>query len=324
MAFGRVWHRHGRPSAALPLRRGIMRTRRSEDRTDREVSPRALAAIAEAARRSREEAVGPGDRRDDPTPGRPAPQSPLAGATTEAAAPAVMASRPAPVSDRPVGPPAPTTAAAPEGVWAGAADPTHRPGGGRRGAGAAPEPVARRPADGAGSPRPSRERLLIRAIVMATAGLIAVLSALAASAVGNGSGGRGGVVPPTSVASGPAHAPTGPPSSLPDTGGSAPGGSGSVSTSSIPPAAPGSPPVLAALDPASGPAGSSIVVSGSGFVSSSGQISAHFGAQAAGIDCPDQGTCTIVAPTASGSSTSAPVTITTDSGTSNPLIFTYR
>jgi hypothetical protein len=321
MAFGRVWHRHGRPSVALPLRRGIMRTRRSEDRFDREVSPRALAAIAEAARRSREEVVGPEASRDEPTQDRPVPESPTVQATTEPAAPPVIAPWPVPQSDRPAGRPAP--ARPDDGLRARTANPTDGPGGGRLGAGPMPDPAAYRPADGAGSPGPSVDRLLIRAIIMATVGLIAVLSALAASAVGTG--GRGGVDSPTSVASGPAHAPAGPLSSTSSSGGAGGSGAGgSASTSSIAPAAPGSPPVLAALDPPGGPAGQIIVVSGSGFMSSSGQISAHFGAQEAGIDCPDQGTCTIVAPTTSGSLPSAPVTITTDSGTSNPLTFTYR
>jgi hypothetical protein len=124
---------------------------------------------------------------------------------------------------------------------------------------------------------------------------------------------------PTSGASSPTTAPTS------SAGGSS--GRSTVPSTSAPTsttlAEPGGPPDLAALTPSSGQAGQSVTVTGSDFLSSSGRISAEVGGQTASVACPDQTTCTLVIPPAQGTTSAVPVTVTTDSGTSNPLPFTY-
>jgi hypothetical protein len=88
-------------------------------------------------------------------------------------------------------------------------------------------------------------------------------------------------------------------------------------------AGPGGPPALSALAPASGQAGQTVTVTGSNFLSSSGQISAQVGGQPAPVACPDQDTCTVVIPPDPGPTPATSVTVTTDSGTSNALVFTF-
>ncbi len=109
-------------------------------------------------------------------------------------------------------------------------------------------------------------------------------------------------------------------------GGGAAGGSGrrTTTTSSTTPvsATPGGPPVISSLTPSSGSAGQGIEVAGANFLSPTGQIEATFNGQVAATSCPAQNTCTVTVPPMSGSS-SAQVTITTASGTSNPVTFTY-
>jgi hypothetical protein len=80
--------------------------------------------------------------------------------------------------------------------------------------------------------------------------------------------------------------------------------------------------VIASLSPANGAAGQGIQVAGSNFLSSSGQIVASFNGQVTATSCPAQNTCTVTVPPMSGSQ-SAQVTITTASGTSNAVTFTY-
>ena len=80
--------------------------------------------------------------------------------------------------------------------------------------------------------------------------------------------------------------------------------------------------MIASIDPASGTAGQGIQIAGSNFLSSDGQIVANFNGQVAPTSCPEQNTCTVTVPPMSGSQ-SAKVTITTASGTSNAVTFTY-
>ena len=82
-------------------------------------------------------------------------------------------------------------------------------------------------------------------------------------------------------------------------------------------------PALSKLAPVSGQAGQTVTVSGTDFLSSSGQIDARVGGETAPVACPDQTTCTVVIPPDPGPTPFGPVTISTDSGTSNPLVFTY-
>ena len=168
-------------------------------------------------------------------------------------------------------------------------------------------------------PSGSSERRLRWAIGIATGVLVLMVAALVATA--NGSDRQpDSQVTATTGSPGPANSrvqsgPTG-----------APSGHGGVSftPTSTALAKPGGAPTLSALAPASGHAGQTVTVTGSNFLSSSGQISVQIGGQMAPVTCPDQTTCTVVIPPDPGSTSSASVTITTDSGTSNTLIFTYE
>jgi len=81
-------------------------------------------------------------------------------------------------------------------------------------------------------------------------------------------------------------------------------------------------PVISSITPSSGSAGERIQITGANLLSSNGQIVATFNGQAAPTSCPAQNTCTVTVPPQSGSS-SAQVSITTASGTSNAVTFTY-
>lgn len=154
------------------------------------------------------------------------------------------------------------------------------------------------------------------AVLVVTAGI-----ALAVSA--GSDAGQQGAAPPPSTAVSTAHPRTPPAAHRP-----APGHhtgrskSPSTTTSTAPPATPGGPPVIASLSPASGTAGQGIQVAGSNFLSSSGEIVASFNGEVAPTECPAANTCTVTVPPMSGSS-SAQVTITTASGTSNAVTFNY-
>jgi hypothetical protein len=58
-------------------------------------------------------------------------------------------------------------------------------------------------------------------------------------------------------------------------------------------------------------------------MSGNGQIVAEFAGQVAPTACATPTSCTITVPANSGGPSSVPVTITTGSGTSNALTFTY-
>ena len=81
-------------------------------------------------------------------------------------------------------------------------------------------------------------------------------------------------------------------------------------------------PVISSLSPSSGSAGESIQVAGTNFISSDGKIVATFNGQVAPTSCPAPDTCAVTVPPQSGSP-SAQVSITTASGTSNAVTFTY-
>ncbi len=97
----------------------------------------------------------------------------------------------------------------------------------------------------------------------------------------------------------------------------------STTTTTTVPSTPGAAPVISSLTPSSGNAGQGIQVAGSNFMSSDGQIVATFNGQVAPTSCPAQNTCTITVPPPPPGSQSAQVTITTASGTSNAVTFTY-
>jgi hypothetical protein len=94
-----------------------------------------------------------------------------------------------------------------------------------------------------------------------------------------------------------------------------------TSTSTTVAAAPAGPPVISSLTPMGGTAGQTITVAGTNFLSSTGQILATFNGQVAATSCPAQNTCTVTVPPSTASS--AQVVITTASGASNAVTFTY-
>jgi hypothetical protein len=83
--------------------------------------------------------------------------------------------------------------------------------------------------------------------------------------------------------------------------------------------------VVAALSPASAAAGQTLTLSGNGFYSPGGHISITFDGTEAPAACPVRTTCTVTVPalTPAGPRTVV-VVVTTDTGKSNPLTFTYQ
>ena len=182
------------------------------------------------------------------------------------------------------------------------------------------QPVAP-PATGGRSP-------LEVAVWVAAALLLVAAGALAVTlGTRGGSGGSGPSAPPSTAAHtvAPAH-PHGQANGQSGRGSTPSGGSSSSSTTTTSsPSAPNAsgPPVIAALNPSSGTAGQAIQVAGANFLSSSGQITATFDGQVAPTSCPAQNTCSITVPPAPSGTQSAQVVITTASGTSNTMTFTY-
>jgi IPT/TIG domain len=164
-----------------------------------------------------------------------------------------------------------------------------------------------------------RERWLAGAVIALA---ILVAAAAVALAVSLSGGGPPAPVPPPVAAPAPGHQTHSPPSTTAPHRSTTTSPTTAPPTSTTVPAAPGGAPVIAALNPASGAAGQSIEVAGANFLSSDGQIIATFNGQVAPTSCPAQNACTITAPPIAGSS-SAQVVITTSSGTSNPVTFTY-
>ena len=163
---------------------------------------------------------------------------------------------------------------------------------------------------------PARREHWLTILVAAVAAL--VVAGGIALAVTAGGGGQPGPAPAASTAapgsSAPAHHPV--------AGHHKARPTASNTTTSTAPATPGGPPVIASLSPASGAAGQGIVVAGSNFLSSSGQIVASFNGQVTATRCPASNTCTVTVPPMNGPGP-AQVTITTAGGTSNAVTFTY-
>ena len=247
-----------------------MRTGRDAHHSEKEPGARALAAMAEAAQRSRQSTAG----------------SESGGTVVEGAS----SPRPA---DALVGAPAPS----------GGAGPT------------------------ASAPRARR---LSRPLLVMSVGLVAAVTALVVSSSTTGRGTStshttSASVPQSSPATTPNGPAIGPPATSPTTvppPASAPAVVPAPTTTSPPPPNGGGP-VLAALEPSTGTPGQVLVVTGSNFLSPSGQITAHFGAQVALIACPQSTSCLVEVPSTDGTTAPVPVTVTTDSGTTNPLPFTY-
>ena len=321
-----------------------MRARRPGRQSDEVMGPRALAAMADAARRSREAGVaGPSPtgqdahRVDHSTIG--VDDAASADVDFEPPAPDVRATASAPSLPPPTRPttvtPSSTPTDAPQPDQASRANSAGSIGFGPSSAASA---VAASAVARSGSePRPGRtvgqgDRRRRSSLLIMSVSLMAIVAALLATwAVKDGGGspassGRPAVsshtapdAPPNAQAgheSGPAAAPPGTTSVTTTTHPAA-----TTTTTSAP--ATGSGPVLSAIEPASGAPGQVIVVSGSNLMSTSGQISAQFGAETSTVACLAPTSCLVIVPTNGSPSATVPLTITTDGGTSNTLNFTY-
>jgi len=136
----------------------------------------------------------------------------------------------------------------------------------------------------------------------------------------------------TSSASRPAPRPTSrPTSSAPSSSAptsSTPKTSKPMRTSTTAPPQPSSAkaPVLVAISPPQGLPGQEVTLTGRRLFSANGHISVTFGPALAPVACPSETTCHVQVPAQHllGNSRTVPVTLKTQSGTSNPVTFTYR
>ena len=115
------------------------------------------------------------------------------------------------------------------------------------------------------------------------------------------------------------------------TGGSAPttttspkGSGSSTTTTTAAPPTPGAPPQISSVSPTSGSPGQTLTVSGANFISADGSIVASFDGRITATSCATPSVCTVTVPPPSAGQTSAQLTITTASGTSNAIAFSYR
>ena len=173
-----------------------------------------------------------------------------------------------------------------------------------------PRPAARAP-DTARSP----DRWLVASVAVAAA--LVVVGAIAL-AVPLGNSPRSTAPPSTA-----ARVPTTIAGRQGGAGTTGPSHSTSTTTATTVPSTPGAAPVISSLTPSSGSTGQAIQVAGANFMSSNGRIVATFNGQVAPTSCPAQNTCTITVPPPPPGSQSAEVMITTASGTSNAVTFTY-
>jgi IPT/TIG domain len=174
-----------------------------------------------------------------------------------------------------------------------------------------------------------RVRRLSRPLLVMSVGLVAAVTALVVSSSTTGRGTTSHSTSASVPQSSPATSPDAPAIRPPATSSttipppaSAPAVVPPPTTTVTPPPNSGGP-VLSALQPSSGVAGQVLVVTGTNFLSPSGRISAHFGAQVALIACPQSTSCLVEVPPTDGTTAPVPVTVTTDGGTTNPLTFTY-
>jgi hypothetical protein len=87
--------------------------------------------------------------------------------------------------------------------------------------------------------------------------------------------------------------------------------------------APGGPPQITSLSGSSGPAGTTVVLHGTGFYSPDGQVTAYFGAAPAPTSCTNQTTCAVTVPDLGPAPATVTLTVVTSSGTSNGEPFDY-
>ncbi len=321
-----------------------MRARRPGRHSDEVMGPRALAAMADAARRSREAGVGPESDGVHDTPSAPPT------ATPDDGVPAVVvpgAAAPDTSITRPVASPAPSTPPGPGPDTAPSPPPPPRasdPGPTVPTLSDAAESVtaaavvsapsasgAERRPERSGGQREDRRR---SSALIVSVSLMVIVAALLGTWVVQGGG--GGSLPSSDRHPGaPATTPNAPPvaqagHSPNGTSSVSPGGTSPTATAPAPTTtttsvdqATGAGPVLATIEPDSGAPGQHLVLSGSNLLSPSGQITAHFGVETATIACLAPTSCIVMVPPDGAFVPSAPVTVTTDNGTSNPLTFSY-
>ena len=141
----------------------------------------------------------------------------------------------------------------------------------------------------------------------------------APAAVGLSPGGTSATAPPPAAQS----------TAAPSTAGPAPGASTAPGAAPVPAGSSPGAPAVVAMSPKSGPAGSTVSFTGRGLFSPSGSITVLFGQVQAPVECPTQQSCTATVPAQPPGSpghapaASVPVTVTTDSGRSAPIAFTY-
>jgi len=336
-----------------------MRARKPGRHSDEAMGPRALAAMADAARRSREAGLGtaPGGATTDGQPvvphavevvhaddivTEPELPEPDVRATPTARS---MAARDTPAADwSPPPPPDPSIPAKPPfGTAETAAAGTAAARTAAAETAAAESGWTARTTTPSGT-RPRRERTATRgdhhrrsSKLIVGVSLMAIVAALlgtwAVKDSGGGSLSSSGRPPTTS----PHTTPDAPPTAQAGNEGVGAGGTASgaasvttttppaVSTTTTPASAPaaGTGPVLSSIEPASGTPGQTIVVLGSNLMSPSGQITAQFGPETSTVACLAQTSCLVIVPPDGSLTSTTPLTITTDGGTSNALTFTY-
>ena len=186
---------------------------------------------------------------------------------------------------------------------------------------AAPPPAAPPPPGSRDSRRPPSRRSPLEMAVWVVAALVLVAAGALAVTVGTAdNSGSPTALPTTTVPSG--HHLATHVSSRHRGSGVITSPATSTTTTTLAAGASG-PPVIAALNPASGTSGQAIQVAGAKFLSSSGQIVATFDGQVAPTSCPAPTTCSVTVPPPPSGSHTAQVVITTPTGTSNTVTFTY-
>ncbi len=328
-----------------------MPPRRHRQPADRDVSAKALTAMAEAARRARAADGGaPAPptaaprRRPDPQAVERDPRSHVTETdrpvTAHVPAAPPEKARPAPDPPPPAAdPPPPSRPGAPVLVFDALAEEDDATRAGPTSTVTSPpgppadEVIAAAPTTRhrhSARPAPDGERRLRRAVGIVSAAVVLMVAALVGSELAGG--GAPPSVPGARHASARATLPsttvpvTSSPSTTTEVPAAVPAPSSTTTTttapSPLPTATPGGAPVLTTLQPSTGTAGQSVVVLGSGFLSPSGHIGASVDGQTASVSCPDQTTCTVTIPPQIPAGTAVPVVITTDGGLSNPLTFT--
>lgn len=104
-----------------------------------------------------------------------------------------------------------------------------------------------------------------------------------------------------------------------------PAATGPGTAATAPAATPGGAPVISSISPDGGASGQQVTLTGSNFFSSDGSITVLFGGAQSPVSCPTQTTCSAVVPAGipARPGQRIPVTMSTSSGTSAPVPFTY-